>query len=169
MGSWIVHSIIGIMLGIACIAFNTGMEQTSLFAAVISTVLGSLIPDIDHKKSKVRQGFRWLVIISLMLIVYLSLSSYFDIKPDLTTITAQGVMLLMLVFAASVFIAAIITMFIESLIPKHRGPVHRIFASLIFSFLIYALAIFLGFENAAIIALWGFLGYLSHIFIDILI
>ncbi|MCX8202325.1 MAG: metal-dependent hydrolase [Candidatus Micrarchaeota archaeon] len=169
MGNWIVHSIIGILLGILCILTNSGMEQNVLFAAVVATVLGSLIPDIDHKKSKIRNFFRWLTIIALLIIIYLTLSNYFKISVDISSILSKDTAVLFLVFAISVFIASVITSFIESLIPKHRGPIHRIFASLMYSFLVFAAASFFGFSEAMIIAFWGFVGYLSHIFMDILI
>ncbi|MEM3454961.1 MAG: metal-dependent hydrolase [Candidatus Micrarchaeia archaeon] len=168
MSNWMIHSIIGIILGILCIIINSGMDQNVLFAAVIATVLGSLIPDIDHKRSKVRGIFRWLVLIILLSIIYLSISSYFGINPDLSALLNAGLAMVLTVFAISVFIASIITSFIESLIPRHRGPVHRIFASLMYSFLVFASATFFGFGEAALIALWGFIGYMSHIFMDIL-
>lgn len=169
MSNWIIHSIIGIILGILCIIVNSGMDQNVLFAAVIATVLGSLIPDIDHKKSKIRGIFRWVVLVVLLFIIYLSISSYLGINPDLSALMKGDLVMVLIIFAISVFIASIVTSFIESLIPRHRGPVHRIFASLMYSFLVFAAASFFGFGEAALIALWGFIGYLSHIFMDILI
>lgn len=169
MSNWIVHITLGVILGIICIIFNLGMSQDVLYAAVIATILGSIIPDIDHKRSKVRNLFRWLLLITLLFIVYLTLASYFQIGFDLSILFKENILLLFIVFALSIFISSIIVYIVESLIPKHRGPVHRISASILYALLVYFVANVFGFEQAAVIAFWGFLGYLSHLFMDILI
>lgn len=169
MSNWVTHSIIGILLGILCVMFNSGMDQKALFAATLATILGAVIPDIDHKKSKIRGVFRWLMIVTFLFIIYVFLSYYLKIIPDISLLLTGDIFTVLIIFAISLFIASLITSFIESLIPRHRGPVHRIFASLAYSFLIFAVSSWFGFQQPLLIAFWGFLGYLSHIFMDILI
>jgi len=169
MGNWQMHSLIGIILGVLCILLNSGLDQNSLYAATIATILGALIPDIDHKKSKIRNVFRSLIFIVFLFLLYLVVSNYFKINVDLSLLASENIVVLFLLFAILVFASSILTSLVESFIPKHRGPVHRIFAALLYSIIVFSLGVVLGFEGGGIIALWGFIGYLSHIFLDILI
>jgi len=168
MVNWQIHSLIGIILGILCVIMNSGLNQNTLYAATIATILGALIPDIDHKKSKIRNVFRSLIFIVLLFLLYLTLSNYFKISIDISLLASENIILLFLLFAVLVFISSILTSLVESFIPRHRGPVHRIFAALLYSIIIFGVGVSLGFESVEIIALWGFIGYLSHIFLDIL-
>ncbi|MCS7109243.1 MAG: metal-dependent hydrolase [Candidatus Micrarchaeota archaeon] len=168
MGNWIVHATVGGILAFLCILWNTGLDQRDLSAAVIATILGALIPDIDHKKSKIRNLFRWLTFIVLLSIFYIVISSIFSLYPDIRFLYSQEIVVLFVVFGLVVFLASIVTSFIESFIPRHRGPIHRIFASFLFSVLVFIFSLFLGFSHSLLIALWGFLGYLSHLFVDFL-
>ncbi len=167
MSNWFIHSLSGAILALLCIMLYPGINSAILVSAVIATVLGSVIPDIDHPKSKIRNLFRSLLIIGFVLFLYFAVSYFVKIDFSAINKTFSNEILLVLVsFSVSLFLAVILTTVLERFIPRHRGSIHRIFAGLIYSIAILLISMLYGLSDPLFISFWGFLGFLSHLLID---
>ena len=167
MSNWFIHSLSGAILAIICIMLYPNMDPTVMCSAVIATVLGSIIPDIDHPKSKVRNVFRSLMLIGIISAIYLFVSNIVMIDFSAINQTYSNDLLLVLIsFSVSLFIAVVLTTILETFIPRHRGSVHRIFAGLAYAVLIFIISLFYGFTDPLFISFWGFLGFLAHLIVD---
>ena len=167
MSNWFTHSLSGAILALLCILLYPGIDSAILVSAIIATVLGSVIPDIDHPKSKIRNIFRSLLIIGAVSFIYLAVS--FFVRVDFGAINetfSNEILLILISFSVSLFLAVILTTILERFIPRHRGSVHRIFAGLVYALMVFVISMLYGLGDPLFISFWGFLGFLSHLLVD---
>ena len=134
------HIIIGAGLGsIILIAFNSLTINSFIFVA-----LCSILPDIDHPKSKISQLMYFLVFTLSFLFIQPIIQKYFNFAMSI---------IITLLFSITVIILWL------AVKPKHRGITH----SLIFAIAFMLTAVY--FEGL-IIGISGFASYASHILAD---
>ncbi len=120
-------------------------------------LLGSLIPDFDKSKTKIRHSL-WLILGLFLVISILYL--YYE-KMSLNE----------MLFLFSIPFALLIILFLfGSLIPfRHRGILHSLFGAglysliwMIFEYLIFKMTI----SEVLLLGAFGFIGYISHLILD---
>ena len=110
----------------------------------IVCLFASLVPDLDHKASKIHE---WAYLCSIFsgCAIYLVTSKMYQS----VIIT---VLLLFIIFSLSKL--------------KHRGITHHVAGFVIFVLLLYIASYFICSTSPVIITLFGAIGYLSHLFSD---
>jgi len=163
MKHWYSHAIVGLFAAIVFIIVMRSLPQTALMASVIAMLIGSILPDIDHPAGKLRGMLRYLILGSVVLLLYflLTLSGYLSsfAPGTIASVLALGVIL---------FLSYIITIGIEKMMPKHRGPIHRFTAAAIYAVLCGVAALSFGIPSPEVIGAAGFIGYLTHLLSDVL-
>jgi hypothetical protein len=169
MPSWRFHISVGFILaalmiyGLAITVHSIDLDYPNpvlvffwLHAGFI-LLMGSLMPDFDYRKTKIRYSLGPVLGIYILgSYLYLNRHEPLDINPA---------------FLATLLLLAIILPLLAGLvIPfKHHGKMHSISAALIFSIVWFSLGLViynLSLPSAGIIAMFGFVGYLSHLVLD---
>lgn len=143
--NWQMHLLIGLVFGIA-LAFFLNLDFFASAQLVLLSSFSALVPDIDHKDSKMRQITNYAAFVFALLF---SLSLNFS---------PAGLALQKIVVDFFAIFGAY-SFFMLFVMPPHRGFVH----SLSFAFL-YAVALFLLFDFQ--FAIFGAVGFLSHLIAD---
>ncbi|MFQ5405820.1 MAG: metal-dependent hydrolase [Candidatus Micrarchaeia archaeon] len=143
MNFW-THLATGTLIAILLTVFFPSVFPLSL-TIFSAAALGSLLPDVDHKKSKVFKATLTITTISSSVLVYRVLEG----KTEQTVATIAAVL-------AGV-LTAITILFLK---PSHRGVTHSFLAAAVFSMTLYLLA------TSVPVALVGFLSYASHLVLD---
>ena len=169
MPSWRVHVIFSILvtslLGYACLRLgldhlfiNDGQIQYFfVFHLGFVSLLGSLFPDYDYRKTKIRHilgpALGGFIVISY---IYLNRYTPAEIDPIL-------ILFLMFIFIVIPFLFGLVVPF------KHHGKLHTIVVAIIFA-IVWILIELLVFDllklQAIIIGLFGFINYSAHLLID---
>ena len=138
---WKLHLFFGVLFGsIFAYFFDLPLSDYVLFLAISG--FSSLLPDIDHPKSKISQ-----IVFAMVYLLILSFSFYYS-KNFL-----QSIIL-------SIILISIFFLLYFTFKPSHRGITHKFWFSVLFSFFLYLV---FGFFAIAF-----FLGYFSHILVDLL-
>jgi hypothetical protein len=153
------------LLAYACIRLNLDYlfineEQIQLFFVFhlgFVSLLGSLFPDFDYRKTKIRHmlgpALGGFIVISY---IYLNRNAPTEIDPIL-------ILFLMFIFIVIPFLFGIAVPF------KHHGKLHTIVVAIIFAILwiVIELLVFdLSKLQAILIGFFGFINYSSHLLID---
>jgi inner membrane protein len=134
------HLAIGIGFGLIILAaFNSLTINSFIFIA-----LCSILPDIDHPKSKISQLLYFLVFALSFLFIQPIIQKYFS--------------LIISIIITLLFSATVIIMWL-AVKPKHRGLTH----SLAFALVFMLIAVY--FEGI-VVGVAGFFSYVSHIIAD---
>ena len=121
--------------------------------------LGSILPDIDEKHSVVFKHVRFLVFLVVFVLTYTGLSLQYP-KDTLFQI--------IYILAVCFLIAIAAVLFLYAIIPAHRKGIHSILAGAVYGVLSFAgvYALLLAVWPSVLIAVFGFLAYLSHLVLD---
>jgi len=163
MRHWYLHVALGLILMFLFVITFSGESAYMLLIGSIALVLGSLVPDIDHPKSKIRQSLRvlmFLVILFCILFV-LDIQNMVDFLSNYTDVPMLAAAI------AALFASVFIVFLFDSMIPPHRGPMHRLTAAAVYGALCGIIALVVN-SNAALTAGAGFAGYLSHLLGDLI-
>jgi membrane-bound metal-dependent hydrolase YbcI (DUF457 family) len=165
---FISHLLVGIII-LVIFYFLVHPEISILIPSAIALLSGSVLPDIDHPFSKVRQAFRLLAFLILLVLssVFFSITPVQQIFQDqcITYGCEEYTLLVQLIVAA--IVSFILVMVIDFFIPFHRGPLHGVAAAVGYAFLCGILAMNYS-SSYFIIAAAGLIGYLAHIIPDVL-
>ena len=148
MPNWKMHISLTVVCYLSFLIFFTPSIKTSIVAVII-LIFSSLLPDLDHPKSKIRGFVSW----ASFLLVFIFLLSILEF-----TIFTKAIL--------SVAGAFLVFIFVKKLPLKHRGrkSLHQwwlaIFVPLIFAF------IFLVFRINPLLAFFVFFGYVVHLALD---
>ena len=140
---WRSHALIGILLAVLAFYFILHLSIESIALLSIFAGFSALLPDIDHKMSKIRSISDGAFVIFAIVYSYTSCSSCQLLDLGKSALLLVGIYFLIITF----------------LKPRHRGITH----SLLFVF-IYATVLYFLFDRNLAIA--GFIGYLSHLIAD---
>ncbi|MEM3422214.1 MAG: metal-dependent hydrolase [Candidatus Bilamarchaeaceae archaeon] len=148
--NWPQHLLIGFLTGVILSLFFTFDFFYSALLVVVCA-LSALVPDIDHKDSKIRQLSNFTaLLLSFLLPLIINIHEIDDV---FIIVVLQKI----LFQALAMFGAYSIVMLF--LIPRHRGFVHSIVFSIIYAFI---LLVFFNFY----FAVFGTAGFLSHLLAD---
>lgn len=139
------HIVIGAAAGVT-IALNTEIDNGLL--VLLGSTVGSLVPDIDHPKSKINQKLLRIKNKSFKIMFYCFL----------------GIILLFLYteYNEKVFLLSGITLILTG-VSRHRGFTHSILGALLYINIVKSIGDSYGYEDIYI----GFVGgYLSHLISD---
>jgi membrane-bound metal-dependent hydrolase YbcI (DUF457 family) len=121
--------------------------------------LGSILPDIDEKNSRIFRNVRFL----LGVIVFVAAFALLSAKARYRSIEAAAYTLAL---AGLVALAAVVLL--HALIPEHRAGIHSFKAAAVYGVFAMIFSYLLTFElyTSAAIAAFGFGGYASHLVLD---
>ena len=124
------------------------LPQAFCFDAIpvwfIVCLFASLVPDLDHKASKIQE---WAYLCSIF-----SGCSIYLVTREVYQAVIITILLLLIIFSLSKL--------------KHRGVTHHAVGFVVFTLLLYVAFYFIHFPHPIIITLFGAVGYLSHLFGD---
>ncbi|MEM3555264.1 MAG: metal-dependent hydrolase [Candidatus Micrarchaeia archaeon] len=132
--------------------------------AGVAFIIGAVLPDLDSPVSKPRRAARWillLVFLSLLLLFYPSLA---EVCAELKFGWCGYLPFLLILF---VFLAVEV---VDALIPGHRGFLHTLPAAALYGCIVSFAVFYFGVNLAGSIRAggWAFLGYASHIAVDLI-
>lgn len=145
--NWKQHLAIGLLFIsplILFLYFYFQLPNTFIFYGLFIGLFSSLLPDIDHKRSKIH---RWIKTI-LFIVITITAFDYFNTGNQLNALLT------------SVGTAFIITTALTFFKPRHRGITHSMIALVLLGALTYY---FLG----SLLAIVTALGYFSHLLADL--
>jgi membrane-bound metal-dependent hydrolase YbcI (DUF457 family) len=155
--NWYQHLAIGLFVLFSFLLLLSHLHQfgtKEILLTGIPLLIGCLIPDIDHPKSKIRKVFNFIFVILSFFAGLLVLSFFLDIF--LSTL-------------AAIALTAIAFVFVSAAIPAHRGILHSYISAIAFGALCFAIILkFDSFFSAFLAGLSGAVGYLLHILADAL-
>jgi hypothetical protein len=169
MPSWRLHVTTGIILTAMMIygffisdLWYLFIDQNQIqfffiFHIVFISVLGSLMPDFDYRKTRIRNAF------GPVLGGFICLSYIYQNNFEPSRINPAFLLVLMIVFILLPFIAGIVIPF------KHHGKLHSILSAGVYSISWAGLELFIFSMSeiqAATVFLFGFVGYFSHLLLD---
>ncbi|RLG18739.1 hypothetical protein DRN67_03860 [Candidatus Micrarchaeota archaeon] len=169
-----LHLFLGILAALflnLLIYVTASQPPLLLLAASLTFVLGSILPDIDAPFSFIRRAFSGLLFLSLLLALLAVIFIYY---PYLSALLVQYVSLgtiahIALLILLALFISAGAVLFMNIIMPFHRGVIHGFIASFLYAaslaFLAYLFSLPL--YQGLFIAVAGMLGYQLHIIVDI--
>ncbi|MDI3517771.1 MAG: inner membrane protein [Thermotogota bacterium] len=133
-------------------------------AGYLAYIVGSDLPDIDHKDAPVQHQLKALSIPPLALVFQIWLAKYFE--QSLSASIGQRVARIA-IFTVSLFISYLLVSTLLRFL-KHRGFTHSITFAAMYGGLLYMLfrLVRLPPENAMYIAISGFTGDLIHLIAD---
>ncbi len=140
---WRSHAAIGALLSALAFYFIMHLPAESIALLSIFAGFSALLPDIDHKMSKIRS------ISDKAFVVFALIYAYFSCRNCGMLEIGKNVLILIAIYFLVITFAK----------PRHRGITHSFAASLVFGVLLYLLLD----RN---IAVAGFIGYLSHLIAD---
>lgn len=164
-----MHLIVGIAVLAIFVVFTGVGDLTRVLAVSAALLVGSLIPDLDHPFSHVRQLFRLASFIVLAIIIFMFMTT----PAPSTTVKSYCVnygcsSYVLLVQALLAVVASfVIVMIIDFFIPFHRGPLHGITAAGAYAIVCWMVSANYS-ADYVLIALAGFVGYLAHIIPDMI-
>lgn len=139
---WKTHIAVGVILaGAAFYLFS--LDPMMVILLSLFSGFSALLPDIDHKMSKIRSITDKLFILFAVIYSYVSCSTCRVAEIAKDSLVLTGIYFLILTFLS----------------PRHRGITHSIFFVLMYGGILYFLFNF----N---LALAGMIGYVSHLLID---
>jgi len=147
--NWSAHLFIGLLAGLV-LAFFLHIDVAVFLPLIFLCGVSALVPDIDHHDSKIR---RFTNYIALLVSLFLALHLRCDLLSCLFIKWQEIVLYFLAIFSAY-------SIFMIFFMPRHRGFVHSLVAALI-----YGIALFILSGMPA--ALFGFVGYLSHLLADV--
>jgi hypothetical protein len=124
---------------------------------IFVSLLGSLIPDFDKRKTKIRRT------LGLILGGFISISILIIYHQNISINDMPALFIIVVLFLVVLFIIGIVIPF------KHHGILHSILAALVFALswvLLEAWIFNLTPQHAIVIGIFGFLGYCSHLVLD---
>jgi hypothetical protein len=121
--------------------------------------LGSILPDIDERHSKIFKEAAFLIFVIVFVISYSFVSEKYP-KETLAEV------LYLLAICFLVGLAAVL--FFYAILPAHRGGIHSIVAGALYAVfaLLCAYILLADLWLAIVIAVFGFFAYLSHLLLD---
>lgn len=157
-----VHKLFGFLVWLLFVGLSFifidpfDVDMGLLFATgFVVCLVGSVLPDIDQKNSRV---FRKLRIIVFVMVFVGSLVGglYFS---SLSILEVVGVS-----FAISIFVYVLLHLFM----PRHRGVIHTSKVGLVYAGVVFLLAMLLfnSISVAVILFLAGEMSYVSHLLLD---
>ncbi len=170
MPSWRVHVFIGASLSVILLyAFyhldlwylfisENQLQFLFFFHCCFIGILGSVAPDFDYRNTRIRHALGpCLGLFIIISYVYINL-------PDLTKIDPNLIIILLIAFFVIPFLFGLVFPF------RHHGKLHSISAACLFvliwmcvELLIFKMSII----QTSIIGLFGFVGYSSHLLLDL--
>lgn len=150
MSSWQSHLIFASVFSLLVFRFTRDLLRFNLGLALVTLVfvfLSALMPDLDHKGSKIYQMIRsGTTLLTASVVAYQALPS---LKLSIISFsaTALGVWLL-----------------ISSVKLKHRGRLHQWQAGVAYSFLVGMFSLL--FFRSFLPAIFAFVAYTSHLILD---
>ena len=159
------HEFFGISVWIFFLVFLLFFRlepEKTIYSSLLGFVFcftGSILPDIDQKKSIIFRHVRFL----FSVIVFTTSFAFLSKKIEQTSI--QNALFLILV-CGLITIAAI--SFFYALLPRHRGSIHSIRTGIIFTSiaLISAFILLCDLGLSLLIACFSFLAFASHLTLD---
>lgn len=150
MSSWQSHLVFAAVLSLLVFRFTRDLLQLNLPLASVTLTfvfLSSLLPDLDHRGSKIYQMIRsGTTLLIASVIAYQALPNL-----ELTLIS----------FAAT---SLGIWLLIGSIKFKHRGRMHRFSSAIIYSLLVGITSLL--FFRSFLPAIFAFVAYTSHLILD---
>lgn len=169
MPKWKSHLVTGALftLGLFFVLFYLGIDfdlfendRIQIFIlvhAVFISILGSLVPDFDYWKTKIRYALGPVLGIFIF-------SSFFYLRGfDLLQVDIMKILVIMSAFLIVPIILGLIIPF------KHQGMMHSLTAALCYAVLwtgAELLLFQLNITQSVIIGSFGFIGYSSHLILD---
>ena len=148
------HALTGFLLAIAlgyAALIYIGLNWRTCLLAGLFLLLGSVIPDVYHRRSRARRALPLLyftvLALSIALIFYLWWPNW-------------GLVIACSLLVAMVLVVADITVF------RMRYTTHSFLFALLYALICYIVADLLPGVHAFVAAGFGFIGYLSHIVVD---
>ena len=143
-------------IGASVVVYNKLATINDALVFFATGIVGGLLPDIDHDKSKPLQ------IVKLFLFLFISLLLTIKFYKTLPILNLALIWLV-------VYIAISILFYFFKKLTKHRGIIHSIPMGIFFSFLLFFISYYLfGFDETKsyLMGLFLFLGYISHLILD---
>ncbi len=157
------HELLGIavwLVFLVLIVLNYSFKVEKLLLVLLSGFIvcfvGSILPDIDNKNSVAFKRTR--LILGLLVFVV-----FFSLLPNEQELSK---VLVRLVSSGAVAVAVVLVF--QAILPHHRGPIHSFKAAGVYAVIVYVLATLM-FSNLVlgfIFAVFGFLSFVSHLFLD---
>jgi hypothetical protein len=121
--------------------------------------LGSILPDIDEKNSRIFRNARFLIAVVVFVAAFALLSG----RTRLASIEAAAYTL-----ALAGLFAAVAVVLLHALMPGHRQGIHSFKAAVAYGVFAMIFSYLLTFELylSAAIAVFGLAGYASHLLLD---
>ncbi|UCH88488.1 MAG: metal-dependent hydrolase [Thermoplasmata archaeon] len=169
MPSWKVHISVGIILTALMIygiytsnlwdslTQNNQIQYFFWFQCAFIAVLGSVLPDFDYGKTKIRHGF------GPVLGAFVSFSYIYVNDFELEKINPLFLITILIIFLLVPLIAGFVIPF------EHHGKLHSISAASFYALCIAGLGILIflfAYVQAGILALFGFTSYFFHLLLD---
>jgi membrane-bound metal-dependent hydrolase YbcI (DUF457 family) len=148
-------------VAIALIIVFPDVPQLDLTASVISLLIGSVLPDIDHPSGKLRKSLRFVIFGSIVLLVYFLLTNWGNI-----VVFSNNVILSLVTLSILLFFSYLAATAIDRTIPGHRGVIHSVPAAAFYAALCGISSSLFGVVSPLFIAFAGGLGYLTHLISD---
>ena len=150
-----VASLSGAVLS-SVLAINTNIDNKTIFFCFVATIIGGILPDIDHDKST---PLKIMHFVFSNLIAFLVIYKYFAHLKVLEMV--------LIWFFVNLIIAIIFYIFKKT--TKHRGMIHSIPAAFLAWFLSsFILYKFFNFDlfNSYLIGMFVFIGFIIHLLLD---
>lgn len=163
------HLVVGSLVLVAFVVI-AGVKDTAVLAGTaVALLIGAIIPDIDHPFSHIRKLFRVVsfIVLSVITFLFLTTAEPSRIVQDACLSYGCSDFILPVKAVLALVVSFIAVMIVDFLIPFHRGPLHGIAAAAAYA-IICGLVAEKYFSGYPVIALAGFVGYLSHIIPDML-
>lgn len=170
MPSWRIHTTVGIittfLIIYGCLSFgysylfieNNEIQVFFSMHLCFITVLGSVIPDFDYKKTRIRHALG-------PILGCFSIISYFYLyRFQLTEINLVFLFVLLIIFVLIPILAGLVIPF------KHHGILHSIGAAAFYGLSWGVIEVFIfnmTCVQSSIIGFSGFSGYFSHLLMDL--
>ncbi len=138
------------------LALNVGIDTKTAFLCFTATIIGGILPDIDHDKSTP---------LKIMHFVFANLISFIVIYKYIDSLKILEIVLLW--FGINVAVGLVFYIFKKT--TKHRGMIHSIPAAFLFwfltSFFLYKFGDY-NISKSYLIGMSVFWGYLIHLILD---
>ncbi|MGB9635324.1 MAG: metal-dependent hydrolase [Candidatus Micrarchaeia archaeon] len=149
-----MHTLFGALAAIIIVSYINTSIETSITAGLI--VLGSsLLPDVDHKDATARKAYRTIGMVVIAILLFVVAFTVLNIE-------------LIYSIIISALLSTLLIKFSEMLIPKHRGIMHTFQFAIVLSSVLFLLLISMGIKDALLYSICCFVGYASHLLIDML-
>lgn len=142
------------------------------------TLFGSIVPDIDHPSSKTYRLFRYLLLLSTMIITSVIIEPYQTHISNIYLIFLDEIYYITIpltIGIISLLSGITITVLFEKIRPPHRGLTHGFIFGLSISIILFSIVWLLftpiistqyNIISSAIITQYLFIGFCSHLYAD---